>query len=54
MSSRTFVAAQPYTAEDPSNEFSFEAGEQFIEANNPEASPNDAWVLCTVPSPIRL
>ncbi|KAE8304529.1 hypothetical protein GL50803_0011151 [Giardia duodenalis] len=45
MSSRTFVAAQPYTAEDPSNEFSFEAGEQFIEANNPEASPNDAWVL---------
>ncbi|EFO64686.1 Hypothetical protein GLP15_1489 [Giardia lamblia P15] len=45
MNSRTFVAAKPYAADDPSNEFSFEVGEQFIEANNPEASPNDAWVL---------
>lgn len=45
MASRTFVAVEPYTADDPSNEFSFEAGEKFIEANNPEANPNDAWIL---------
>lgn len=45
MTSRTFVAAEPYTADDPSNEFSFEAGEKFIEANNPEAGPDDAWIL---------
>lgn len=50
MGSRTFIAAQPYAADDPSNEFSFEIGERFLEANNPEASPDDAWVLVYRPS----